>query len=198
VTNRPIPALATAARDVLAVLDDAGVRACVIGALAVHRWGEPRATGDADFSALAPYGEERVAIDALVRKFEKRRPDAEAFAMASRVLLLQTKEGVEVDVALAAFPFEIEALDRASSWEIIPGVSLRTCPAEHLVVYKLVAGRTHDIGDIESIVRRQGKRLDVDCIRRWGREFAELKEDPDLLRPFEKAFRAVIESSPPR
>lgn len=54
--SRPIPELAIAARDVLSLLDAARIPACVIGALAVHRWGEPRATSDADFSALAPYG----------------------------------------------------------------------------------------------------------------------------------------------
>jgi hypothetical protein len=163
----------------------------VIGALAVHRWGEPRATSDADFSALAPYGEERPVIDALLNRFEARRPDARTFALANRVLLLKTPGGVDIDVALAAFPFEIEALDMASSWAIVPELLLRTCPAEHLVVYKLVAGRPRDLVDVESIVRRQGDRLDVERIRRWGREFAELKEDPDLLRPFEDVLRAA-------
>jgi hypothetical protein len=191
VTPRPIPELAVAARDVLSVLDAAAIRACVIGALAVHRWGQPRATSDADFSALAPYGAERPVIDVLLRRFEPRRPDAEAFALASRVLLLRTREGVEIDVALAAFSFELEALELASTWEIVPSIPLRTCPAEHLVIYKLVAGRAHDLGDIEGIIRRQGDRLDVERIRRWGREFAELKEDPDLLRPFEEVLRQV-------
>jgi hypothetical protein len=189
VTPRPIPELATAAREVLSVLDDAGIQACVIGALAVHRWGEPRATSDADFSALTPYGEEGIVVDLLLTRFEARRPDARAFALANRVLLLKTQGGVDVDVALAAFPFEIEALEMASSWEIVPAVWLRTCPAEHLVIYKLVAARIHDLSDIESIVRRQVDRLDVDRIRRWGQEFADLKEDPDLLRPFEDALR---------
>ena len=189
---RPIPELAAAAHAVLSVLDDAGIRACVIGALAVHRWGQPRATSDADFSALASYGEERPVIDALLKRFEARRPDADAFALANRVLLLQTGAGVEIDVALAAFPFEIEAIEMASSWEIVPSLPLRTCPAEHLIVYKLVAARTHDLGDVESIVRRQGGRLDVERVRRWGREFAELKEDPDLLRPFESVLRTVL------
>lgn len=188
-TPRSIPELATAARQVLATLDQAGIRACIIGALAVHRWGEPRATSDADFSALAPYGLEHPVVDVLLRRFAARRPDADTFAMVNRVLLLRTSEGVEVDVALAAFPFEIEAIDMASSWEILPTVRLRTCPAEHLIVYKLVAARLHDLGDMEGIVRRQGARLDVELIRRWGRQFAELKEDPDLLRPFEEVWR---------
>jgi hypothetical protein len=193
VTPRPIPELARAAREVLTALDEAGIRACVIGALAVHRWGEPRATSDADLSALAPYGLEANTLDVLMRRFEGRRPDARDFALAHRVLLLKTTTGVEVDVALAAFPFEVEALQLASPWEIVSGVSLRACPAEHLVVYKLVAARHNDLADIESIVRRQGRRLNVELIRRWGREFAELKEDPDLLRPFEDVLRKADE-----
>lgn len=188
---RPTPELAVAAREVLSALDEAGLQGCVIGALAVHRWGEPRATSDADFSVLAPYGSEQPVVSALLDRFEPRRPDAAAFALANRVLLLKTRDSVEVDVALAAFPFEIEALQMASSWDIVPGVSLRTCPAEHLVVYKLVAGRPQDLVDVEGIVRRQGSRLDVDRIRRWGREFADLKDDPDLLRPFEDVWRKL-------
>lgn len=190
-TPRPIPDLAAAARTVLSVLDEAGISACVIGALAVHRWGQPRATSDADFSALVPYGDERLALDSLLRRFKPRRPDARAFALANRVLLLMTDAGIDLDVALASSPFEIEALELASSWEIVPAVTLRTCSAEHLIVYKLIAARPHDIVDVDGIVRTQGDRLNIDCIRRWGREFAELKEDPDLLRPFDLALRQI-------
>jgi hypothetical protein len=45
---------------------------------------------------------------------------------------------------------------------------------------------------VDGIVRRQGPRLDLDLIRRWGREFAELKEDSDLLHSFEEALRKAI------
>lgn len=184
--------LLSAARQVLSVLELGGHDACVIGGLVVPRWGEPRTTTDADLSALAPYGEEAGVLDTLLSAFEARAPDARSFALANRVLLLEAPNQVKIDVALAAFPFEVEALARASDWEAVPGVTLRTCSAEDLVVYKLVAARTRDIGDVEGIVRRQGRRLDVELIRRWGREFAELKEDPDLLRPFEEALRMSI------
>ena len=109
--------------------------------------------------------------------------------MDHRVLLLKASNGVSLDVALAAFPFEIEAIDAASDWDVMPGVSLRTCAAEHLIVYKLVAARARDLADVEGIVRRRGTSLDIGIIRRWGTLFAELKEDPDLLRPFEDALR---------
>ena len=108
------------------------------------------------------------------------------------MVLIRTATGVGVDIALAASAFELEAIDRASDWEPLPGMRVRTCPAEHLIVYKLVAARPRDIGDLQGIVRRQGRRLDAELIRRWGREFTELKEDPDLLRPFEEALRRFV------
>jgi hypothetical protein len=184
-----VPALAAAARDVLAVLDAAGRPACLIGGLVVLRWGQPRATTDADFSVLTPFGDEPAVIDLLLTRFAPRRADARTFALNHRVLLLISDAAVKIDVALAALPFEIEAIEQATPWEIVPGVAVRTCPAEHLVVYKLVAGRPQDLVDMETVVRRQGSRLDLTRIRRWAAEFAEIKEDPDLLRPFEAAVR---------
>jgi hypothetical protein len=60
---------------------------------------------------------------------------------------------------------------------------------EDLVIYKLVAARPGDIQDIIHIVGRQGHKLDAERIRYWGALFAGLKEDPDLLRPFDDARR---------
>lgn len=181
--------LLVAARETLTVLARAGHHACLIGGLVVPRWGEPRATTDVDVSVLAPYGDESAVLDLLLRHFSPRSAGAREFALANRVVLLETGGRVQLDVALAAFPFELEAIDTASDWTAAPGVVLRTCSAEHLVVYKLVAARARDLADVEGVVRRQRRRLDVETIRRWGREFAELKEDPDLLRPFEEALR---------
>lgn len=189
-TDSPPPQLVSAARAVLAALQDAQIPACLIGGMAVSRWGQPRATTDSDLSALAPYGDESRVLDVLLARFTPRRPDARTFALHHRVLLLSA-DGVGVDVALAAFPFETEAIDAATPWRL-GAISLRTCSAEHLVVYKLVASRPQDLIDVTGIVRRQGTRLDVDLIRRWGREFAELKEDPDLLRPFEEVLRKTL------
>jgi len=183
----PPPRLLSVAQAVLTTLDAAGIPACLIGGMVVPRWGQPRTTKDADFSALAPYGSEAEVLDVLLKRFDARRPDAREFALQHRVVLL-SEEGVGVDIALAAFPFETEALEMASAWNLGSGLQLRTCSAEHLAVYKLVAARPQDLLDLDGIVRRQGSKLDTELIRRWGREFVELKEDPDLLRPFEKAW----------
>lgn len=186
-----IPPLAAAVRDLLAVLGANGIPACLIGGLVIPRWGQPRATTDADVSALAPYGDEERVLDVLLARFQPRRQDARAFALDARVLLLMSADGVKIDVALAASPFEREVIERATPWAIVAGIEVMTCTAEDLVIYKLVAARPLDLIDMEGIVRRQGARLDVERIRRWGREFAELKDDPDLLKPFEDALRAA-------
>ena len=182
----PAPALIQAAIDVQGVLTAAGIRSSVIGGLAVQRWGEPRATQDVDFSVLAPVGDEHRPLELLLGSFAARRPDAMAFAITNRVLLIQVNQ-VAVDVGLAGSAFEIEALHRSSPWGY-GGAAIVTCSSEDLVIYKLVAGRARDVADIEGIVRRQRAGLDAERIRRYGVLFAELKEEPELLRPFEEAW----------
>jgi hypothetical protein len=179
----------TAAVEALRALADLQFRACVIGGLAVQRWGEPRFTSDADLTVLAPFGSESPLVDHLLRRFEPRRDDARQLALDRRVLVLRAANGVSLDISLAALPFEEEVLERASVWRTVAGVPLVTCSAEDLVIYKLVAARPGDIQDVIGIVRRQGRGLGVGRIRQWGRQFADLKEDPDLLRPFEDALR---------
>lgn len=183
--------LVDAARELIQFLDSAGFTACLIGGLVVERWGESRLTRDVDATVLADYGTEPRVIDTVLGRFAARRPDVREFALAHRVLLVRASNGVDLDLSLAAFEFEREVLDRATPYEYEPGVGLMTCSAEDLIVYKTVAGRPRDIEDIGTVVSRQGHRLDVDRVRRWLRVFAELKEDPDLARPFEDALRRL-------
>ena len=66
---------------------------------------------------------------------------------------------------------------------------MRTCSAEDLVLYKLIAARPIDVHDVQMVVSRQAARLDAERIRSWGRQFADLLERPDLLDPFEAAIK---------
>ena len=61
---------------------------CVIGGLAVQRWGEPRLTRVADLTLLTGFGQEGKYIDALLGPFSPRFEGAREFAQANRVLLL--------------------------------------------------------------------------------------------------------------
>lgn len=184
-------ALFAAAKEVFDWLDAHGVRGCLIGALVVQRWGEPRLTHDVDLTVLAEIGNEERIIDICLEGFRARIEDARAFALRQRVILLFAGNGVEVDVALGGTSFETECFDRATPYEFEPGCVLPTCSAEDLIIHKVVAARPQDIPDIRGIVNRQFRNLDLARIRHWLKVFAEVKEDADLARPFEDALKSA-------
>ena len=181
--------LVEAAAELLRFLDTLGRRSCLIGGMVVARWGEPRVTEDVDATVLTGFGEEAALLAALLLKYQSREVDPHTLATTARMALLEAPNGVFIDVSFAAFPFEEEVLDRLSTWQVTSDVQLRTCSAEDLVIYKLVAARLIDIHDVQTVVTRQGSMLDVHRVREWGGRFAELLERPDLLDPFELALR---------
>lgn len=120
-------------------------------------------------------------MDRLLAGFRPRRDDAREFALRNRVLLLWSREGVGIDVALGALPFEERCVGRASDWTIPPGVVLRTCTAEDLVVLKAFAGRPQDWLDLESVLVRQRRTLDWRLILGELKPLLELRETPENL-----------------
>lgn len=179
-------ALFQAAKDIADFMDARGWRYCVIGGLAVMRWGEPRTTQDVDLTLLTGFGEEERYIDALLAGFGSRGADPRGRALINRVLLLSAANGVGVDVALAGFPFEEEIMGRASVFEYDAGCQLKTCSAEDLVVAKAFADRPKDWLDVEGILIRQGNKLDVKLVLRLLTPLCELKEAPEIVARFRK------------
>lgn len=99
-------AVIAAAAELQAVCESEGWRFCLIGGVALQRWGEARETVDVDLTLLTGFGAEAPFIARLTRVFRARIDDASAFALANRVLLLRTATGVGLDVALGGLPFE--------------------------------------------------------------------------------------------
>lgn len=160
---------------------DRSWRFCIIGGIALQRWGEPRFTADVDITLLTGFGGELPYIEALLDHFESRVDDAASFALANRVLLLRSQSGVGLDVALGGLPFEERAVDRSSDFRFPPGVELRTCSAEDLIVMKVFAGRGQDWVDVERVIVRQTGRLDWSIIQAELAPLAELKGEPELV-----------------
>lgn len=163
-----------------------GWQFCFIGGLALQRWAEPRETVDADMTLLTGFGGEERFIRILLQHFESRIPEAAEFALARRVLLLRSRKGVGLDVALGALPFEALAVQRATFFDYPPNIALRTCSAEDLLVMKAFAGRGQDWVDIERIIVRQTGKLDWKYVHTQLRPLAELKEMPEILDLLER------------
>jgi hypothetical protein len=179
-----------AALEVQAFCEGRGFRFCFIGGLALQRWGEPRLTQDVDVTVISGFGREPEYTDQFLSIFAPRIPDAREFALRHRVLLLLARNAIPLDVALGAMPFEERAVNRASPFPVAEGISLLTCSAEDLIVFKTFAGRAQDWIDVEGITLRQHRRLDEGRIWEELIPLLKLKEDeqsePRLRRLLER------------
>jgi hypothetical protein len=186
-----VNALFAAAKEVCGFMKARRWTFCVIGGLAVQRWGEPRATLDADLTLLTGFGEEDRYVTTLLEAFESRIRDGRQFALTRRVLLLKASNGKPLDISLGALPFEVSMMRRAVQVAFCPGLKLPCCTAEDLFVMKAFASRPRDWLDAESIVVRQG-RLDRHYILEQLRALCDLKEAPEIV---ERA-KLLLETSP--
>lgn len=170
-----------AAQEFQRFCDRQGWRSCLIGGLAVSRWGEPRATRDVDVCLWTGFGDEDAYIERLLTRFTPRHAEAEELARIARVFLLTSKHGIGLDVGLAALPFEEECLDRATPFRFAPRVTIRTASAEDLVVMKSLAARPIDWQDIEGILVKQFDHFDWTYVERHLRQLEECFPEADAL-----------------
>jgi hypothetical protein len=173
--------LFAAAADLEAFLIEQGWRYCFIGGIALQRWGQPRLTNDIDLTILAGFGNETVYVDAMLKRYEARGSGSREFALKHRVLLLQSREGIPIDVALGGIAFEERAVSRATRYEFLPGVSLLTCSAEDLIVLKAFADRPRDWADVDTILARRQAQLHWDYIFEQLEPLCELKGAPEII-----------------
>ncbi|MBP7950027.1 MAG: hypothetical protein KA004_10255 [Verrucomicrobiales bacterium] len=192
-SNIPLNELIVLAQELQEFFESHGWRYCFIGGLAVQTWSEPRYTKDVDITLLTGFGEEEGFIDALLTRYKPRRPDARAFALVNRVLLLQNAEGIGIDIALGALDYEAHAVRRARPVEVYPGTRIRLCTPEDLIVMKAFASRERDWNDVRMTIVRQGAaKFDWAYIYEQLTPLADLKEAPEILtqlRALEKRYR---------
>ena len=159
---------------------------CIIGGLALMRWGSPRTTQDVDATLLTGFGDERRYVEEVLAHFSPRISDAEQFALTSRVLLIKATNGVPVDLSLGGIDFEENEIRRATPFEFAPGAEIVTCSAEDLVVMKAFADRQRDWADVEGVLIRQGRNLDWDYILEQLKPLCELKDAPGIVDRLEE------------
>jgi predicted nucleotidyltransferase len=174
----------------VAALEELGLSHAIIGGVAAISLGVARLTADIDVTIAA----EAVDLDALLASleqlgFERRLPDAAAFARQSQVLLLrhQTSQ-VPVDLILAWLPFELEMLAAVERRDFA-GVSIPVPSATDLLIMKLVAHRPRDLEDAEVLARLPG--IDFARAHRVLAEFCAVLEDEERLGSLARLERAA-------
>lgn len=170
-----------AAKELQNVFVDKKWKFCFIGGVALQRWGEMRLTRDVDVTLFTGFGLEETAIDELLSRYKPRVENARQFALDNRVLLIESKDGIGIDVALGGIPFEEEMIRRATEFEFLPNLSLLTCSAEDLIVLKAFANRRQDWTDIKGIIVRQQGKILWDYVREQLEPLCLAKKSPEIM-----------------
>jgi hypothetical protein len=172
--------------------DELARPAVIIGGIAAIARGVPRQTIDIDAAIEAQGLDVNDAIEVLGRHgFEPRIERADEFARQRLVLLLRHRpSGLRLGLSLAWLPFERDALARASTFDF-GGVSLRVVAVEDLIVLKAVAWPLRDRDDIERLLIRHGRSVNLQQMRAALVQSFGMLEEPERLADFDRLAPAV-------
>ncbi len=164
----------------------AAIPSIVIGGVAVAVWGEPRVTRDVDLKVRLGRDEAERLLTILAPDYIPLLPDPRAALRQQAMVFVQDTAGVRLDLLLADTPYDVLAIQRGRDIELQPGVTLRVCSPEDLVIYKLISTRLRDHEDAQGIIRRQGSKLDDNYVLEWLHQFEQALDDSTLVAEYNK------------
>jgi hypothetical protein len=167
-------------------LRDAGIPSIVIGGVAVATWGEPRVTRDVDLKILLERDDADRLLAVLAPEYVSLLPDPRQLLRKQAMLFVQDVAGTRLDLLLADTPYDVVAIQRGRNVELQPGVVVRLCSPEDLVIYKLISTRLRDHEDAQSVIRRQGSGLDDNYALDWLRQFEQALDDSTLVVEYQR------------
>jgi hypothetical protein len=166
--------------------DRGDVRSAVIGGVAVGVWGEPRVTRDVDLKVLLGRDQAERLVDLLGDDLKPLQRDSLESLRRQGILFVMDAAGTRVDLLLADTSHDVEAIERSREITVSPGLAIRVCTAEDLVIYKLVATRSRDHEDASGVIRRQGSSLDETYIEGWLSQFEKALDDSTLIQTYRR------------
>jgi hypothetical protein len=178
-------ALERAVVSIAAALDSLHIDYMIVGGIANAILGEPRATIDVDVTVAVENPDLAQAIAGLGRLFTAAVPEPEAFVRRTRVLPLDTADGIRIDVIFALLSFERDAVHRANT-VTVGGRGVRVVTPEDLILMKIISDRPRDRADAEALTRRRVETLDMTYLEPRIREFAEVLERPEITMRWEQ------------
>lgn len=167
-------------------LAEEGISSIVIGGVAVGAWGEPRLTRDVDLKVLLTRQDTQRLLEVLSSFSTPLVPNPAEMLKKQAVLFIQDNLGTRIDLLLAETPYDVIAIQRGRNVEIQPGISIRLCSPEDLIIYKLISTRMRDHEDVISVVRRQANSLDDSYILDWLSQFETALDDSTLVEEYRR------------
>lgn len=161
-------------------LEELRIPYMVIGGLANAVWGEPRSTLDIDATIAADTSETLRITAGLEPEFKTLVSEPESFVHETRVLPLQSRSGVRVDLIFGLLPFEREAVERSRLVKFAQ-TEIRFCTPEDLILLKIISTRDQDRADVQGIIRRRFSELDLDYLEPRIEELSELLTRPEIV-----------------
>jgi hypothetical protein len=159
------------------LLDQLSIEYAVMGGFAVRAHGVPRPTYDIDLAIVVD--QQRLpGLFSRLREYDFEIPEIYETGWVDRIKqlpLLKLKryvhsESLDVDLFLVESEFLEEVMRRRSRVDA-EGRNLWVVSPEDLILFKLLADRPRDWGDIADVLFIQGA-LDEAYMRRWARELA--------------------------
>jgi predicted nucleotidyltransferase len=159
--------LADTLHTLIELLDKNSIPYGVMGGVAVRAYGVPRPTYDIDITidiernSLAKLFEKLRAIDySIPEAYENGWVDEVKGLALLKLRRYVRDESLDVDLFLSESDFQIEAMKRRCRADV-EGRMIWLISPEDLILFKLLAGRPHDLGDVFDVLFMQGQ-LDVE------------------------------------
>ncbi|MEK9141364.1 MAG: hypothetical protein AAB308_09955, partial [Nitrospirota bacterium] len=153
--------------DLFQILNQLPFPYCLMGALALGAWGNPRTTQDLDVMiAIGPTDRAQLLTALEPRGFAEDTQWAEHNPMIKEHHIRLHRGAVPVDLMLPKDDHDQVCLARRRQYEL-GKLSLWIISSEDLVIHKLKAGRAQDFIDVLSVLQRQAESLDRTYMTNW-------------------------------
>ena len=168
---------------------EADIPSVVIGGLAVGAWGEPRVTRAADLKVQLGRDDAERLLRVLASDYVSLLRDPGQALRRQALVFVQDAAGTRLDLLLADTPYDVLAIQRGCDIEVQPGLTIRLCTPEDLILYKLISTRLRDREDAAGVIRRQGNKLDDTYILDWLCQFEGAFDDATLIAEYRRLRR---------
>ncbi len=155
----------------------------IIGGIAAIVHGSERTTGDIDVTILAEIDNLGRILKLFADRYISIKPNPLAFFQRCLFVPLQHRATkIRVDVAAALSSLERKIIERSKRLTY-SDVEVNVCTIEDLIIMKLVANRTKDRLDVETLISLNRKDLNLRYLRARAKEFiaVERSDVPELL-----------------